>query len=168
MTVRYLAVEDVLALARRIGEPRPRDVGLVASAVARPQSSVFGEDAYPDLHTKAAALLHSLARNHAFVGGNMRVARLSAGAFYSINGKLLDAPDDPAYDLVVAVASGEADVPQIAKTVAPWVRSAPLTRRGAREAKAGEVRCRNESLLSEGTPRAMPPRVDDRPIRPES
>ena len=122
MTVRYLSVEDVLALARRIGEPRPRDVGLVSSAVARPQTWVFGEDAYPDLHTKAAALLHSLARNHAFVDGNKRVAWLSVGAFYWINGILLDAPDDPAYELVIAVASGEADVPHIAKVLVAWVR----------------------------------------------
>lgn len=123
MTVRYLSVEDVLALARRIGQSRPRDVGLVASAVARPQTSVFGEDAYPDLHTKAAALLHSLARNHAFVDGNKRVAWLAVGAFYWINGMLLDAPDDPAYDLVIAVASGDGDVPRIASTLAPWVRA---------------------------------------------
>jgi len=123
VTVRYLALEDVLGLARRIGEPRPRDVGLVASAVLRPQTSVFGEDAYPDLHTKAAALLHSLARNHAFVDGNKRVAWLSAGAFYWINGMLLDAPDDPAYDLVIAVATGTVDVPQIAEALAPWVRA---------------------------------------------
>ena len=121
MTVRYLAIEDVLALARRVGEPRPRDVGLVASAVARPRTSVFGEDAYPDLHTKAAALLHSLARNHAFVDGNRRIAWLAAGAFYWINGMLLDAPEDPAYDLVIAVATGEADVPQIARALTPWV-----------------------------------------------
>jgi len=122
VTVHFLALEDVLALARRVGEPRPRDVGLVASAVARPQTSVFGEDAYPDLHTKAAALLHSLARNHAFVDGNKRVAWLAAGAFYWINGMLLDAPEDPAYDLVIAVATGEVDVPQIAQTLAPWAR----------------------------------------------
>jgi len=122
VTVRYLSVEDVLALARRIGEPRPRDVGLVSAAVARPQTWVFGEDAYPDLHTKAAALLHSLARNHAFVDGNKRVAWLSVGAFYWINGMLLDAPDDPAYELVIVVASGEADVPHIAKVLVAWVR----------------------------------------------
>ena len=122
MTVRYLSVEDVLALARRIGERRPRDVGLVSSAVARPQTSVFGEDAYPDLHTKAAALLHSLARNHAFVDGNERVAWLSVGAFYWINGVPIDAPDDPAYELVIAVASGEADVPRIARVLVAWVR----------------------------------------------
>ncbi len=122
MTVRYLSAEDVLALARRIGEPRPRDVGLVASAVARPRTSVFGEDAYPDLHTKSAALLHSLARNHAFVDGNKRVAWLSMGAFYWINGMLLDAPDDPAYDLVIDAASGQVDAPHIAKALVAWVR----------------------------------------------
>jgi death on curing protein len=120
--VSYLALEDVLALARRLGQARPRDVGLVASAVVRPQTSVFGEDAYPDLHTKAAAILHSLARNHAFVDANKRVAWLSAGAFYWINGRLLDAPDDPAYDLVIAVATGDLDVPAIAETLAQWVR----------------------------------------------
>ena len=122
MRVSYLALEDVLALARRLGQARPRDVGLVASAVVRPQTSVFGEDAYPDLHTKAAAILHSLARNHAFVDGNKRVAWLSAGAFYWINGLSLDAPDDPAYDLVIAIAAGDLDVPAIAATLAQWVR----------------------------------------------
>ena len=122
MRVGYLALADVLALARRLGQARPRDVGLVASAVVRPQTSVFGEDAYPDLHTKAAAILHSLARNHAFVDANKRVAWLSAGAFYWINGLLLDAPDDPAYDLVIAVATGDLDVPVIAETLAQWVR----------------------------------------------
>jgi len=120
--VSYLALEDVLALARRLGQARLRDVGLVASAIVRPQTSVLGEDAYPDLHTKAAAILHSLARNHAFVDGNKRVAWLSAGAFYWINGLLLDAPDDPAYDLVIAVATGDLDVPAIAATLAQWAR----------------------------------------------
>ncbi|HEX9231941.1 MAG TPA: type II toxin-antitoxin system death-on-curing family toxin [Jatrophihabitantaceae bacterium] len=122
MRVSYLALEDVLALARRLGQARLRDVGLVASAIVRPQTSVLGEDAYPDLHTKAAAILHSLARNHAFVDGNKRVAWLSAGAFYWINGLLLDAPDDPAYDLVIAVATGDLDVPAIAATLAQWAR----------------------------------------------
>jgi len=122
VTVHHLALEDVLYLARRIGEPRPRDVGLVASAVLRPQTTLFGEDAYPDLHTKAAAILHSLARNHAFIDGNKRVAWLSAGAFYWINGRQLEAPDDPAYDLVIAVATGDLDVPAIAATLAPWLQ----------------------------------------------
>lgn len=120
--MKYLALEDVLYLAAQLGEPTPRDVGLVESAVARPMTTVFGDDAYPDLHTKAAALMHSLARNHAFVDGNKRVAWLGAGAFYWINGYLLDAPEDPAYDFVISVATGELDVPEIAAVLAGWVR----------------------------------------------
>jgi death on curing protein len=116
--VGYLGREDVLALA----SARPRDVGLVAAAVRRPQASVFGEDAYPDRNTKAAATLHSLGRNHAFVDGNKRAAGLSAGARYWISGLLLDAPDDPAYDLVIAVAAGDVDVAAVAGTLAQWVR----------------------------------------------
>jgi death-on-curing protein len=122
VSFRYLGLEDVLYLASRLCEPRARDVGLVESAVARPQTTVFGDDAYPDIHTKAAALLHSLARNHAFVDGNKRVSWLAAGAFYFLNGYVLDAPEDPAYDLVIAVATGEVDVPEIAVAVSEWVR----------------------------------------------
>lgn len=118
---RYLELDDVLYLAARIGEPHPRDVGLVESAVARPRTTVFAEDAYPDLHTKAAALLHSLVRNHAFVDGNKRLSWLAAGAFYWANGLELDAPDDPAYDLVIAAAEGRLGVPEIAGKLAGWV-----------------------------------------------
>jgi death-on-curing protein len=122
MTFRYLEIENVLRLAARLGEPLPRDLGLVASAVGRPQTTVFGADAYPDVHSKAAALMHSLARNHAFVDGNKRIAWLSAGAFYWINGLLLDAPDDPAYDLVIAVATGTVVVADIAERLQGWLR----------------------------------------------
>jgi death-on-curing protein len=122
MSIRYLALDDVLYIAARLGQPHPRDLGLVESAVARPRTTVFGSDAYPDVHTKAAGLLHSLARNHAFVDGNKRVAWLAAGAFYWTNGYELDAPDDPAYDLVIEVAQGQRDVPEIAERVATWVR----------------------------------------------
>lgn len=117
---RYLELEDVLYLAARIGEPHPRDVGLVESAVARPRTTVFGEDAYPDIHTKAAALLHSLVRNHAFVDGNKRVSWLATGAFSWANGLDLDAPDDPAYDMVIAAAEGRLEVPEIAERLAAW------------------------------------------------
>ena len=111
MTTHHLALEDVLYIASRLGELRPRDLGLVESAVARPQTTVFG-GRYPDVHTKAAALLHSFARNHAFIDGNKRVSWLSAGAFYWINGCLLDAPEDRAYDLVIGAATGSLDVPE--------------------------------------------------------
>ena len=122
MIIRYLELLDVLRIAGAVEGAVPRDVGLIESAVARPMTSVFGSDAYPDLHTKAGALLHSLARNHPFIDGNKRVAWLATGAFYFANGWLLDAPDDAAYDLVIGVATGDRDVPEIAVTLAEWVR----------------------------------------------
>jgi death on curing protein len=85
-------------------------------------TTVFGPDAYPDVHAKAAALLHSLARNHAFVDGNKRVSWLASGAFYWINGYELDAPEDPAYDLVIAAATGDLDGPEVAATLTGWAR----------------------------------------------
>ncbi len=84
--VRYLSLESVLALVRELGAGPVRDVGLLDSAVARPQASVFGEDAYPLLETKAAALLHSGAGNYALVNGNKRLAWLSTVVFLDLNG----------------------------------------------------------------------------------
>ncbi len=108
---RYLTVEQALRIARAaVGGPVDvRDVGLLESAVHRPRSSVLGQDAYPDLLTKAAALLHSLARNHPLVDGNKRLAWLATYVFCAKNGVALDPDDDAAYDLVVAVASGSLD-----------------------------------------------------------
>ena len=92
------------------------DEGLLQSAIARPQTSVFGDDAYPTLWDKAAALLHSLARNHAFLDGNKRTAWASAWAFLRLNGTdLSDTYDvDYAEQLVLAAALGEIDWPKIA------------------------------------------------------
>ena len=108
---RYLTVEQALRIARAAvgGRVHVRDVGLLEAAVHRPRGSVLGQDAYPDLFTKAAALLHSLARNHPLVDGNKRLAWLATYVFCAKNGVELDAEDDPAYDLVVAVASGSLD-----------------------------------------------------------
>ncbi|OGY11507.1 MAG: hypothetical protein A3H88_01810 [Candidatus Blackburnbacteria bacterium RIFCSPLOWO2_02_FULL_44_9] len=63
-----------------------RDVGLLESAVARPQASFAGEDFYPTVFEKAAALMHSLLKNHPFVDGNKRTAYASAGIFLELNG----------------------------------------------------------------------------------
>lgn len=106
----YLDLDDLLHLAERtIGEVLVRDVGLLESAVARPQASAFGQDAYPTVHAKAAALLHSIARNHALVDGNKRLALASTIAFYGLNEIRLTLTNDEAYELVIAVASGEVD-----------------------------------------------------------
>lgn len=107
----YLDLEDLLHVAARTlgSDPVIRDYGLLEAALARPQASAHGEDAYPDLHAKAAALLHSLARNHALVDGNKRLALAATIAFLGINGQRLTLANDAAYELVMAVATGETD-----------------------------------------------------------
>ena len=111
----YLDLEDLLAFvrAREIGPVR--DLGLLDSATARPRSSAFGDDAYPTLDLKGAALLHSLARNHALVDGNKRVAWLATVVFLDINGYAPDITDDDAFALVIDVAEGKAEVEEIAR-----------------------------------------------------
>ena len=106
----YLDLDDLLHVSERVlGEVLVRDVGLLEAASARPRTTAFGRDAYPDLHTKAAALLHSLAKNHALVDGNKRLALAAAMAFLGINGERLRLNNDEAYELVMAVAAGELD-----------------------------------------------------------
>lgn len=104
----HLDLDDLLHVAgRTLPTVEVRDVGLLESALARPRSTAFGEDAYPSIHGKAAALLHSLARNHALVDGNKRLALAATIAFYGLNGYRLTFSNDDAYDLVMAVAAGE-------------------------------------------------------------
>ena len=107
----FLDLESLLHVATRtLGEqPAVRDYGLLESALARPRASAFGEDAYPTVHDKAAALLHSLARNHALIDGNKRLGLAATIAFLGINGFRLTLTNDEAYDLVIAVATGEID-----------------------------------------------------------
>jgi death-on-curing protein len=91
--------------------------------VHRPRASVLGQDAYPDVLTKAAALLHSLARNHPLVDGNKRLAWLGTYVFCAKNGIELDPDDDAAYELVVAVAAGSLDeVGAIAEVLRSFAR----------------------------------------------
>ena len=113
--VEYLDLEDLLALVRDLGAGPVRDIGLLSSAAARPRSSALGEDAYPTIALKAAALLHSVARNHALVDGNKRLAWLSAVVFLDLNLHAPELTDDAAFDLVMDVAAGAAEVEQIAE-----------------------------------------------------
>ena len=107
----YLTLPELLHIAERaIGvEPQVRDNGLLESAAARPPATAFGDDAYPSLDAKAAALLHSLARSHALVDGNKRLALAAVIAFYGVNGRRLTLTNDEAYDLVIDVAAGHLD-----------------------------------------------------------
>ncbi|MBL7499592.1 type II toxin-antitoxin system death-on-curing family toxin [Frankia sp. CNm7] len=122
----YLTLRELLHVAQRTlgADPLVRDHGLLASALARPHATVFGRDAYPSLDLKAAALLHSLARNHALVDGNKRLALAAVLAFYGINGRRLTLTNDEAYDLVIDVAMGKLDtVEEIAVVLAAAVES---------------------------------------------
>ena len=122
MTV-YLDLDDLLLVAARaVGVGFVvRDYGLLESAVARPKTSVGGGEAYPDIHTKAAALLHSLCRNHALVDGNKRLAWTACQVFLGLNREWVEASEDDRFDLMIAVASGAIDnVDQIAEQLRTW------------------------------------------------
>lgn len=114
----YLTIEDLVEVARRVvgGEVLVRDAGLLASAVARPQSSVFGQDAYPGVWEKAAALMESLGRNHALVDGNKRLAWTATWLLLGINGHPLGEPldEDAAEQFVIEVVTGKLELSQIA------------------------------------------------------
>jgi death-on-curing protein len=114
MAVEYLDLEDLLRLTRDLGAGPVRDLGLLDSAAARPRSSAFGADAYPSLELKVAALLHSIARNHALVDGNKPLAWLAAAVFLDVNRHTTGAADQAAFKLVMSVAEGNDDLEDIA------------------------------------------------------
>jgi death-on-curing protein len=105
----YLTLPELLHVAERTlgADFIVRDYGLLEAALARPQATAFGKDAYPTLDGKAAALLHSLARNHALIDGNKRLALAGLVAFYGLNGRRLTLTNDEAYHLIMNVASGQ-------------------------------------------------------------
>jgi death-on-curing protein len=114
--VEYLDLDDLIDLAQvLLGDPPPiRDVGLLGSAAARPQTTAFGRDAYPDLHAKAAALLQSIVNNHALVDGNKRLGWLATAVFLELNGiPASRAGNQGVYDLVMWVASSSPDIDDI-------------------------------------------------------
>ena len=116
----YLTVEDLLDIAAGVlPEIAVRDAGALAAAAGRPQSAVFGQDAYPTMAHKAAALMHSLARNHPLLDGNKRLAWSAARVFFliNINGKDLSYDVDDAEAVVLSVAAGEMDV----HALADWI-----------------------------------------------
>lgn len=122
MTV-YLDLDDLLLVATRAvaGEVVVRDYGLLESAVARPKTTVAGAEAYPDIHTKAGALLHSLCRNHALIDGNKRLAWTACQVFLGLNGEWVTAGEDDRFALMIAVASGAIDdVHEIAAQLRTW------------------------------------------------
>lgn len=121
----YLDAEDLVHLASvLLGEPPPiRDLGLIGSAAARPQTTVFGEDAYPDVWTKAAALLQSVVKNHPLVDGNKRLGWLATAVFLELNDvPVTRATNEDVYNLVVTTAAGKDTVESIAKALQDIIR----------------------------------------------
>lgn len=119
----YLDLDDLLAAAdAALGEKgQVRDVGLLQAAVARPRATAFGEDAYPTLDDKAAALLHSLVSGHPLIDGNKRFGWMALRLFYLLNGEDVHPRPEAAFDLITAVASGDLeDVPTIAELLRTW------------------------------------------------
>ncbi|MGH8961830.1 MAG: type II toxin-antitoxin system death-on-curing family toxin [Jatrophihabitantaceae bacterium] len=113
---RYLTLEDVLRQVERAGWV-VRDAGLLASAVARPSASAFGQDAYGNLWLKAAALCQSLDNNQALVDGNKRLAWLTTKVFLAVNGQQLRASADDGEHFMLELVAGHADL----ESVAGWL-----------------------------------------------
>jgi death-on-curing protein len=112
----YLDLDDALHVVERLGF-HVRDAGLLASALARPATTVGGAEAYPDLETKAAALLDSLGRNHPLIDGNKRLSWTLMALFCWINGFAHDFGTDDAFDLVLGVAQGTIEIADAATRI---------------------------------------------------
>jgi death-on-curing protein len=111
----YLTLEDSLYALHALGVGPVRDIGLLDWALARPRSSAFGSDAYATLELKAAALVHSLLKNHPLVDGNKRLGWLCVASFLWLNDRYPDVSDDAAYQLVIEIASGSLELDEIAR-----------------------------------------------------
>ncbi len=114
--IEFLDLDDLVNLARSLlGDPPPiRDIGVLGSAAARPPTTALGKDAYPDLITKAAALLQSVVINHALVDGNKRLGWLATAVFLELNGiKASRASNDDVYEFVVWIAASNPDLADV-------------------------------------------------------
>ncbi|MGY0491210.1 type II toxin-antitoxin system death-on-curing family toxin [Streptomyces sp. WG-D5] len=123
--MRYIQIDEILTIVRAVNgtEHSVRDMGLLVSAIERPRTNVFGAELYPTLHEKTAALLHSVARNHALIDGNKRTAWLAMRVFLRLNGvgaEIAPPSVSIAGPFVEEVAQDHIDVPAIAKRLAAW------------------------------------------------
>jgi death-on-curing protein len=120
--MRYLSFAEVVELHRRVIEASGglhglRDLGALESAVAQPRMSFGGEDLYPGVVEKAAALCFSLVQNHPFLDGNKRVGHAAMETFLVLNGFELDAAVEQQEELMLALAAGELDRPDLVRWV---------------------------------------------------
>lgn len=116
--IRYIDIEDIAALMAHLGIGPIRDIGLIESSLHRPRAVVFGMETYPDLLEKGAALLHSLARNHALFDGNKRIAWASMALFLRLNGLRVRANTSENLEFMLACARGDLELEEITD----WLR----------------------------------------------
>ncbi|HVZ12037.1 MAG TPA: type II toxin-antitoxin system death-on-curing family toxin [Patescibacteria group bacterium] len=117
-TLQVLAIHDQM-VKRFGGSHGIRDIGLIESAVERPRATFGGEDLYPDLFLKAAALMHSILKNHAFVDGNKRTAYSSCGVFLKVNGYKLENMHEASLEFAMNVENNSLELEEIAE----WLRN---------------------------------------------
>ena len=115
MTI-YLELDDALEVVRRLGF-FVKEVGLLDSALARPRTALFGEDAYPTLNLKAAAMSHSLIKNHALVDGNKRTTWALMVSFLFVNGYKHDFTADEGFNWTLGLATDRLNIEAAAKLV---------------------------------------------------
>lgn len=116
----YLILDEVLAIHHEEvekfgGSHGVRDLNLLDSALQRPQSSFMGEDLYPDVFQKAAALMHSILLNHPFLDANKRTASVSMAYFLFLNGYSFEAAQKEVVEFALEVASKKIDIEQMSK-----------------------------------------------------
>lgn len=113
---RYVGLATALALIKTVGF-HVRDVGLLNSSLVRPRTSVFGEDAYPDLPTKIAALMHSVIKNHPLIDGNKRPAWILMSTFMQLNGFQHNMDTEIGFDLTLGIAENRYTLDQAAEII---------------------------------------------------
>ena len=116
----YLTLEQVLYIHKRIqdktgGMRGVRDLGALQAAIARPQATFADQELYPDLFTKAAAIMHSIVLNHPFLDANKRVGLTAGALFLNINGYLLKAQQSALEQVILELARGELDIDDLAR-----------------------------------------------------
>ena len=123
----FLSLEDLLDIVTALRIGPVRDLGLLNAAALRPQTTLMGQDAYPSTAAKAAALLESLAKNHALIDGNKRLGWAACSVFLSLNALEISetVSNDDVYDLVVAVASSRVTLEQVCTTLSDWTATRP-------------------------------------------
>ncbi len=125
---RYLTPQEVLFIHARLidttgGEHGIRDLGLLESAVARPQATFDGADLYPNLFLKTAALMESLSQNHPFVDGNKRTAITATAMFLRLNGYILQTTNEELERFTMMVV-GERP---LLESIAAWFKAISAT-----------------------------------------